>query len=251
MNDLVKINDLDLQIREFNGQRVVTLKDIDILHQRSEGTSRRNFNQNKKHLIADEDYFVRNSYEAKEEFEITAPSGLTLLTESGYLMLVKSLQDDLAWKVQRELVKNYFRVKSSLQISKDITKEEVFDLIKSLPNDEHKNYVARMIMGSFLPIEENLTHQIEEMGQKVEMSENVFRNLVVEFMNENDVVIKRHKQGLVIDKDALYKYFSQYGWTQHDVLEALDKYKMIYHKGEDRTQQITLDGKLVRALIIQ
>lgn len=27
-------------------------------------------------------------------------------------MLVKSLQDDLAWKVQRELVNNYFRVKS-------------------------------------------------------------------------------------------------------------------------------------------
>ena len=33
-----------------------------------------------------------------------------LITESGYLMLVKSLTDDLAWTVQRELVNNYFRV---------------------------------------------------------------------------------------------------------------------------------------------
>ena len=38
---------------------------------------------------------------------------VTLITESGYLMLVKSFTDDLAWKVQRELVKGYFRAKSS------------------------------------------------------------------------------------------------------------------------------------------
>ncbi|OSM07623.1 hypothetical protein MAIT1_05002 [Magnetofaba australis IT-1] len=31
-----------------------------------------------------------------------------LLTQSGYLMLVKSFTDDLAWRVQRELVNRYF-----------------------------------------------------------------------------------------------------------------------------------------------
>lgn len=126
-------------------------------------------------------------------------------------------------------------------------KEEVFELIKSLPNDKCKNSAVEQIM-----IFVNSKNTLKTLPQqKVEMSENAFRNLVVEFMNENDVVIKRHKQGLVINKDALYKYFNQYGWTEHDVLETLDKYKMIYHKGEDRTHQITLDGKLVRALIIQ
>lgn len=44
----------------------------------------------------------------KKEYGITAPNGLVLLTESGYLMLVKSFTDDLAWKVQRQLVKTYF-----------------------------------------------------------------------------------------------------------------------------------------------
>ena len=34
-----------------------------------------------------------------------------LITEQGYLMLVKSFTDDLAWKVQRELVNGYFRVR--------------------------------------------------------------------------------------------------------------------------------------------
>ena len=36
---------------------------------------------------------------------------VTVLTESGYLMIVKSLNDDLAWTVQRLLVNYYFRAK--------------------------------------------------------------------------------------------------------------------------------------------
>lgn len=42
---------------------------------------------------------------------------MTLITESGYLMLVKSFTDDLAWRVQRELVKGYFRAKEQARAS--------------------------------------------------------------------------------------------------------------------------------------
>lgn len=107
-NEVVKVNQQNVLVKEYKGQRVVTFKDIDLVHERPEGTARRNFNTNKQHLIEGEDYFVRNSYEAKKEYGITAPNGLVLLTESGYLMLVKSFTDDLAWKVQRQLVKTYF-----------------------------------------------------------------------------------------------------------------------------------------------
>jgi hypothetical protein len=102
----------ELTIKEYRGQRVVTFRDVDELHRRPDGTARRNFNENKRHFIEGEDYFVRNSYEAKNEFGITAPNGLVLLTESGYLMLVKSFTDDLAWQVQRQLVNHYFRSKT-------------------------------------------------------------------------------------------------------------------------------------------
>ena len=51
--------------------------------------------------------------------------GTYLITESGYLMLVKSLQDDLAWKVQRELVNNYFRTK---KVVKKLSTEELLEL---------------------------------------------------------------------------------------------------------------------------
>ena len=111
---LVKINNSDLLVKEFNGQRVVTFKDIDMLHERIEGTADRNFRENKKHFIENEDYFVLKKNQNNEIRGLEIPNrGITLLTESGYLMLVKSLQDDLAWQVQRELVNNYFRVKSN------------------------------------------------------------------------------------------------------------------------------------------
>jgi len=105
----VTINETKLPIKEYQGQRVVTLKEIDTVHSRPEGTARKRFNDNKKHFIEGTDYFVRNPDEAVKEFGITAPNGLTLITESGYLMLVKSFTDDLAWTVQRQLVNVYFR----------------------------------------------------------------------------------------------------------------------------------------------
>jgi len=107
----VSINNYELGVKELNQQRVVTLKDVDIVHQRPAGTARKRFNGNKKHFILGEDYFVRKTDEARKEYGISAPNGLTLLTETGYLMLVKSFTDDLAWEVQRKLVKSYFRAK--------------------------------------------------------------------------------------------------------------------------------------------
>ena len=112
MSELIKINNQQLPVKDYNGQRVVTLKEIDTVHGRTSGTARRSFNVNKKRFIEGIDYFVRNSSEARNEYGIAAPNGLVLITESGYLMLAKSFTDDLAWQVQRELVNSYFRSKT-------------------------------------------------------------------------------------------------------------------------------------------
>jgi hypothetical protein len=112
MSELIKINNQQLPVKEYNGQRVVTLKEIDTVHGRTSGTARKRFNDNRKRFIKGVDYFVRNSDEARNEYGIAAPNGLVLITESGYLMLAKSFTDDLAWQVQRELVNSYFRSKT-------------------------------------------------------------------------------------------------------------------------------------------
>lgn len=114
MNELINIGTYDIFIKEYNGQRVVTFKDIDMVHERPDGTAKRNFNNNKEHFLEKEDfYFVKPAdvqpYEIRTS-EINN-AGTYLITEQGYLMLVKSFTDNLAWDVQRKLVNGYFRLK--------------------------------------------------------------------------------------------------------------------------------------------
>lgn len=112
MNEII-INNTSLGVKEYKGQRVVTFRDIDTVHHRPEGTAKRNFLANRKHFIEGEDFFlVKRTDIQKDEFRsFEIPTrGITLFTESGYLMLVKSFTDDLSWDVQRELTNCYFRV---------------------------------------------------------------------------------------------------------------------------------------------
>lgn len=128
----VTINENELQIKEYQGQRVVTLKDIDTVHNRPEGTARKRFNDNKQHLIEGTDYFKVKCSEVRPFFGQTPPNGfnpnadITLITESGYLMLVKSFTDDLAWTVQRQLVNTYF--KATPEQRQEAAKQTALDL---------------------------------------------------------------------------------------------------------------------------
>lgn len=113
MNDLqLSVNNTDIAVKEYMGKRVVTFKDIDTVHNRAEGTARRNFNTNKMHFVEGEDYFKICADEIRTHkiMDISAKSheDVTLITESGYLLLVKSFTDELSWTVQKELVKSYF-----------------------------------------------------------------------------------------------------------------------------------------------
>lgn len=130
MQQITIINEQPLQVKEWQGQRVVTFKDIDALHQRPDGTARKAFNRNRKHFIPGEDFFTvyadevakptvhkkdgskgRNSSLWFERPQGGYAEEMRLITESGYLMLVKSFKDDLAWMVQRALVNSYFKGK--------------------------------------------------------------------------------------------------------------------------------------------
>lgn len=124
----ITINETALTVKEYQGKRVVTFKDIDTVHGRPDGTARKRFNDNREHFIEGEDFFKAKCDEVRPFFGQTLPNGfnpnadIILVTESGYLMLVKSFTDDLAWKVQRELVNCYFRItqRDSYQIDDPI-----------------------------------------------------------------------------------------------------------------------------------
>lgn len=120
---LIKVGNHEIAEKEFKGKRVVTFKEIDLVHERPEGTARKRFNDNKKRFIEDEDYFLVKPADVETSEIRTSEinnAGTYLITEQGYLMLVKSFTDDLAWTIQRQLVSNYFNKKKPLTATEQI-----------------------------------------------------------------------------------------------------------------------------------
>ena len=175
MNTLtVKIGKCDVAVKEYKGKRVVTFKDIDQCHGRPEGTARKRFNDNKKHFINGTDFFKITPSEFRTaigDMNSRQQNDVTLVTESGYLMLVKSFHDDLAWDVQRQLVNTYFRKGKGdksleLQIKQERAaamilnaKTRAFKTVQSIKDDKQLSDVAAQLYG--LSTLENL------MGAKV------------------------------------------------------------------------------------
>lgn len=254
MKEIIEVNNQILTVKEYEGSRVVTFKDIDMVHERPEGTARKRFNDNKNHFIEDVDYFSipfndhpengqsifemaatmeadvgidysgfiyiaidpnnglikigRTTNKAKRrisslnvgrtdkivEYEYYAckdvlkaeknihkilsyarrtgewfdldiseareiikeetnkvdenydptkrhrggcRANTVLITESGYLMLVKSFTDDLAWDVQRKLVNSYFNKK------KPLTTQEMVRIQLGMI-DEHEERISNL-----------------------------------------------------------------------------------------------------------
>lgn len=90
----VNIADCELGIREHAGVRVITPDDADRLHRRAPGAFLMLFRGNKDRLTDEQEFFV--------------DKGAVLLTENGYLALAKTFHDRRSFRVQRELVANYF-----------------------------------------------------------------------------------------------------------------------------------------------
>lgn len=122
MNELVEINNVALGIKEIEGNRVVTFKDIDKVHERPDGTASNAFKRNRSRFMENEDYYhiTRNTpLDVKRPLGLDniPPKGIIYITESGYLMIAKVFDDDLAWEVQRKLVNNYFRIKNISEVN--------------------------------------------------------------------------------------------------------------------------------------
>lgn len=108
------INGHTIEAKEYNGKRVITFKDIDEVHERKSGTARKRFNDNKQWFVEGEDYFritpsvFRTAFGGMDKRQ---QNDIVLVTESGYLMIIKSFHDDLSWQLQRILVNSYFKAK--------------------------------------------------------------------------------------------------------------------------------------------
>ena len=132
MNDLITIGNTQFTAKTLDGKPVLTFRDIDAIHHRPDGTAKRNFNTNRQRFIEGEDFFKITPDEFRTaigDMNSRQQNDVTLVTESGYLMIVKSFTDDWAWEVQRKLVKTYFRAKElAAEKPKPMSTNDLFEL---------------------------------------------------------------------------------------------------------------------------
>ena len=115
MSNLIKVIDKDLEVKEWRNERVVTVYDVALLHNREVREVNQQFNRVKNKLILNVDYFIIPKEEYLQSLGVISNKArnkeVVLLTENGYLLLIKVFKDDLSWKVQRVLVDSYFKLR--------------------------------------------------------------------------------------------------------------------------------------------
>jgi hypothetical protein len=133
----------------YKNQPVVTFDMVDALHERKPGHSKMMFYQNINRFDEDRHYIKTSDFCYTEELErnientklnidqsvcltdsinegtsIETPASKIsheriLLTEKGYLLLVKPFTDERSWKIQDALIDDYFRLKQNAQLQLD------------------------------------------------------------------------------------------------------------------------------------
>lgn len=166
MANSITIVDTTIPIIEYQGQRVITLALIDKLHRRPDGTARRNFSDNKDRFI-EEKHFYLVDFSKKNEFRAfgidVPPRGLTVLTERGYSMLVKSFTDDFAWEVQEQLVDGYFATQKPMSTAEFLVQQANLIL-------EHENKI-KSIQSKQVETDVRISetrHEVKAIGKKAE-----------------------------------------------------------------------------------
>lgn len=186
MNEIIKIGNQELTAKEYEGQRVVTFKDIDTVHERPEGTAKRNFNSNKERFKQGKHfYFVKPSDIRTDEIRTTEinNAGTYLITEKGYLMLVKSLSDELAWEVQEQLVDTYFDKPKKQLTTQEIMREQltmidnVSDRVTALENNMTIDYSQQLTLEKL--VNKQVTDALggKDTNAYKEISKKVFKEI--------------------------------------------------------------------------
>lgn len=208
MTNAITINNQDLALRQYNGQMVITFKDIDLVHNRPQGTAGRNFRVNKKHFIEGEDYFKIQPDEIRR-VGIKSPNGGIVVTESGYLMLVKSFTDDLSWEVQRQLVKTYFRYKEQFSEFKPKTDKpyEYFDKTYNGVPVLTALDVEKLTGVSATMVDYYMKHKAEHGKDYYQLTNTNLRN----FKLENPRIVKFIKRLNIITREGFIKFCRAYG----------------------------------------
>ena len=133
-NEIITINNVELGIKEYKKERVVTAWDIADVHEKQVYHVNEVFRNNIDKFQENRDYFKISSKEFLASFKTIQkiPNNVKeifLFTERGYLKLTKAFNDDLSWKIQDLLVDNYFKLK---ELKSSIDKDKRLEIMEKM-----------------------------------------------------------------------------------------------------------------------
>ena len=228
MSDLVKINEVAIPYLEYKKEPVITFDLIDQLHEKVKGSSSRTFIYNKKLFIEGKHYYFINNKEFlnNEIHGLKIPNrGLILLTERGYLLLVKSFRDKLSYEIQEKLIDCYFLLKSK-KISNNVIENQLDTLIDKIDHLEIKIETLEKTK------EEEIAEKLNKLLKQEAFCKDInYEEFYLNFCKQCDSDLKlgycfykRHRMGLT---------FSNYIVIKGKLKEVYRYAKAIYNKFND------------------
>ena len=224
MNKLI-IENRELEIKEYKGERVVTAWDIAEVHGRDVREVNQQFKRNKDRLIEGEDYFVLSreifseSLGVIQDFIPNNVKKISLFTESGYLMLVKTFDDELSWKIQKQLIKSYFKLLENIPqpLLEKVAKHDVeIEGIKHFVNEEWRiNYGTQVSINKLIKDRVYLRSEMTGADKK-----KLFKSIYLDIQKRFG--IKSYRDIKMLDHENVSNYVS--AWIEPAYLKGDTKY---------------------------
>lgn len=248
-NKLVKINNVELGIKEFKNERVITAWDIADVHEKQVYHVNEVFKNNIDRFQENRDHFIMFTKDFLASFKTIQkiPNNVKeifLFTERGYLKLTKAFNDDLSWKIQDLLVDNYFKLK---ELKPSIDKDKRLEIMEKNANVRMSKQYLKLaettndirykealialstnVMSDKeilpLPKLEQKSYNAEEIGKILGISSNMVGRIA------NKCDLKNDRYGYLAQDKAKHcnKPVESFRYYEH----AIDKFKEILNEGK-------------------
>ena len=127
--------------------------------------------------------------------------GMIILTLAGYTMLTKSLTDDLAWKVQRELVNSYFKPYQPAPQKAELTLDDILKIGNSLEKTQIE--ITHTKKGEIITIGKLEPKAIIHNDEPTVLKTPLWQLIVETFFNEieSDGIPEKMRQNILLSKE--------------------------------------------------
>ena len=147
-NNKILINGIEIETKEYKGQRVITAWDISDIHKKDVAQINRQFKRNRKRFVENSDFFeitkdkfLKCQFGTLKKISNNQDNNIQLYTESGYLKIVRTFRDNFSWDIYDMLIKSYFVVVTGQIQPKQLTKIEALQMAleTELENEKLRN----------------------------------------------------------------------------------------------------------------